>query len=423
MRFDTIAACITGLPGPVAIVRISGPRSWEAAAGVFPSWPGDADSHRSYFGDYVTGEDGLVTPFSEGRSYTGEQSVELSLHGSRASVAALLEKVYELGVRPAEPGEFTLRAFMNGRMDLTQAEAVQETVTAATEAQAKLAHRVRHGEIHQRIEAVRQILVGVLAQIEASTDFGEEVGEVDRDLAQLRLFEAQDQIKRLLETAAAGQIVRDGLRIAIVGEPNAGKSSLLNLLLGRDRAIVTPVAGTTRDTLEEPIDLGGIPCILIDTAGMRETQDEVEKIGVERSRTALESADLVWRVYDATLAPPPALPNEILIANKCDLNPTPSAGIPVSALTGEGASALIQTVKNHIPATVQEPLINRRHEPLLSQASEAISHASETLGQPVPDDLAAVGLQQAIRLLGEITGETTPPDVIERIFRDFCIGK
>jgi tRNA modification GTPase len=425
VRFETIAACITALPGPVAVVRVSGSGAWAAAQAVSGYWPDEAQAQHVFHTVYSTQEDGLVTLFAAGHSFTGEESAELSLHGSHPSVVALLESLYERGVKPAEPGEFTQRAFVNGRLDLTQAEAVLDTVNAATQAQAREAHKMRLGVLYRQVSALRDLLVGVLAMVEASTDFGEEVGAVDISLAVARLYEVRDGIDRLLVTRQAGHIIRNGLRIAILGKPNAGKSSLLNALLGRDRAIVTAVPGTTRDTLEEPVDLGGVPCMLIDTAGLRETQDEVEAMGVGRSHDAAASANLVWYVYDAAVGYHGESPADaFLIANKADLNPAPSHGLAVSALTGEGLGALIETISSRLPEIREhEAVINRRHAPLLDQAQAAVESVVATLRSDVPDDLAAVGLQQAIRLLGEVTGETTPPDVIDRIFHDFCIGK
>ncbi len=428
---DTIAACITGLNrAAIAVIRVSGPQAWRVAQAVFPSWPEKPNSHRALYGEFAHGDDGLALPFAEGRSYTGEESVEFSIHGSPASVQALLELCLSAGARMAGPGEFTQRAFLNGRLDLTQAEGVRDTIESQTQTQLRQAERLRQGELMREVGAIRERLISVLTAIEASTDFSEEVGELDEALALSRLDEADAAIDRLLAGAAASQILRQGLQIALVGQPNAGKSSLLNRLMGSDRAIVTAIPGTTRDTLSETVDLGGIPCVITDTAGLRDTEDEIERMGVERSWASVRSADWIWLIYDAQagwtkadeafLAQLPAEP--LILANKSDLA-EPERGLPLSALTGHGINSLIEEVKSQAPELSDSPAINQRHTAHLRQAKECIAEARQAIESPVPNDLAVVGLQSGVRVLGEITGETAPPDLIEQIFHDFCIGK
>ncbi len=431
---EAIVAPITAVGGAVAVVRVSGRGAWRVASGVFAPWPDPVVARRALYGRFVHGDDGLALPFAEGQSYTGEEAVELSVHGSPASVRALLEACRAAGARPAEPGEFTLRAFMNGRMDLTQAEAVRDTVEAQTDAQLRHANLLREGALRDRVRAVRDEAVGVLAAVEASTDFSEEVGDLDRPAARARLARARTRLAELLATADAGRLLRQGATIAIVGLPNAGKSSLLNAVVGAERAIVTPIPGTTRDTVEEVVEIGGLPCRLIDTAGLRETDDEVERLGVARSVQALASADLVWHVFDlgqGWTAEDQALTTDrptLCIGNKADLPAAagllPEGALSVSALTGGGIEDLLrETARKFDHAASAGPTVAPRHSPVLAEADRALAGAEETLSQPVPDDLAAVELRQAVRLLGEVTGETTPPDVIERVFRDFCIGK
>lgn len=430
-HLDTIAACITGLNrAAIAVIRVSGPQAWQVAKAVFQSWPDEPESHRALYGEFAQGDDGLALPFAEGRSYTGEQTVEFSIHGSPASVQALLELCLAAGARMAGPGEFTQRAFLNGRLDLTQAEGVRDTIEAQTQTQLRQAERLRQGELMREIGAIRERLISVLTAIEASTDFSEEVGELDESLALSRLEEADAAIDQLLAGAAASQILRQGLQIALVGQPNAGKSSLLNRLMGSDRAIVTAIPGTTRDTLSETVDLGGIPCVITDTAGLRETEDEIERMGVERSWASVRSADWIWLIYDAQagwteadealLSTLPAQP--LILANKSDLA-EPERGLPLSALTGQGITSLIEEVRNQAPELSDSPAINQRHTTHLRQAKECIAEARQAIESPVPNDLAVVGLQSGVRVLGEITGETAPPDLIEQIFHDFCIGK
>jgi tRNA modification GTPase len=433
--FDTIVAPITGTEAAaVAVLRISGPASWQIAEAVFSPWPREVVPRLALYGRFSTGDDGLCLPFEEGHSYTGEQSAELSVHGSRASVQALVEACLAKGARAARPGEFTERAFMNGRLDLTQAEGVRDTVEALTNAQLRQANLLREGALGERVREIRDDVLEVLAQIEATVDFSEEVGDLDRPAALARLGASAEAIGELLRTAEAGRILRKGFRIAIVGPPNAGKSSLLNRLLGYDRAIVTEVPGTTRDFVEERLDLGGVPCVVLDTAGLRQTEDPVERIGVERALRVAEAADEVWYVYDAAegLAESDREAIERLerpvriLRNKSDLSDSSDSpeSLSISALTGIGLDSLIRSVSERIRVEGPETVwINDRHAPLLESARDNLEMASHTLRQDLPVDLATVYLQAALAELGQITGETATDDMLVRIFRDFCVGK
>jgi tRNA modification GTPase len=420
---DTIVAPITATGGAVAVVRVSGPGSWRVARAVFELWPDPVEPRRAVYGPFSTGDDGLALPFPAGGGYTGEEAVEFSVHGSHASVTALIEACLDAGARLAEPGEFSLRAFMNGRLDLTQAEGVRALVEARTSAQLRQAARLREGATRDAVRTLRQEVLGVLAAVEAATDFEDETGPLDRTRALERANALIAAIGRLLLSARASRIVQDGLTVAIVGLPNAGKSSLFNAVLGSDRAIVTPIPGTTRDTVEEHVSVDGRLVRLIDTAGLRETMDAVEALGVGRTRDATASADVVWYVYDAAQGWSTADDSEcpqgaVVVANKSDLA-APARGLPVSAVTGEGLPALLSTLQSSEPGSIVLP----RHAANLREARRALRRVKKTLGTAVPDDLAAVDLCVAARHLGEITGETAPPDVIERVFRDFCIGK
>ncbi len=433
--FDTIVAPITGTePAAVAIVRVSGPQAYAVASGVFSPWHEPVEPRRALYGTFAHGDDGIALPFAEGQSYTGDATVEFSVHGARASVSALMNACIDAGARLAEPGEFTRRAFMNGRIDLTQAEGVRETIEAETNAQLRMANAIRRGDLKRQVAALREAVLHLAASIEASVDFPDEIGELDRDAAIASLLAVREAAGRLLATARMGAIVRTGYRIAILGQPNAGKSSLLNALMGTDRAIVTDIPGTTRDTLEERLDLEGVPCVLTDTAGLRNSHDPIERIGIERSHRAESAADLVWYVVDASKG----LDNEdrshlsrlgerawLLIA-KCDLARLPGSGFHVSAKTGEGLHALRSAVAERAGLRTTEGqwlAINERHADHLREADGRIAEAIETLDSGLPVDLASIHLQSAAMELGLVTGETATLDLIDRVFRDFCVGK
>lgn len=424
--FDTIVAPISGI-GAVAVVRLSGSGAWEIAGQVFAPW--NPRPMRAKVGRVLGGDEGIALPFAEGRSYTGEASVEISVHGSPAAVRGLLEACIGCGARMALPGEFTQRAWMNGRLDLTQAEGVMETVAARTETQLRVAHHLREGRLGRAVEHMRDRLVSVLAQIEASVDFAEETGPLDAPAVLLELESVLADLQALLHSAAVGRRVREGFRVALVGRPNVGKSSLLNALLQSERAIVTDLPGTTRDVLEESLELDGHLVVLVDTAGLREPGDQAESEGVRRARAEVAKADWVWQVLDSEQGWTAhddqvrrELPHDALaVWNKADLAARPAG---VSARTGHGLQPLIGLLRERLQELpLDQPIARARHLGPLREAVSAVEEARQVLADALPDDLAAVGLQAAIRALGEVTGETTPPDVVERLFRDFCIGK
>lgn len=428
--FDTIVAPITSQPAAVGVVRVSGQEAWEVASRVFLGWPRPPEPFRAVYGRYTTGDDGLALPFAAGHSYTGEQAVELSCHGALPSVRALVGACIEAGARHAEPGEFTQRAFLNGRMDLTQAEAVADTVSAMTDAQLVVANRQREGVLYREVSALRGRILRLLGAVEASVDFEEEIGPLDRTHADAEIVAVAERVERLAKTTVVGRIIRRGLRVAIVGPPNAGKSSLFNALVGRDRAIVTPIAGTTRDYVEETVDMGGVAVVLIDTAGLRETDDLVESLGVQRSLAQAAHADLTWFVYDGS-QPRPASeqPWSQWIANKADLiggpGDLPEGHLLVSATTGEGLEGLVARVACYAEEAValSIPPVSERHGAHLQEALQWLNQARDTLVSNRPDDLLSTLLKGAANHLGEITGETASEDMIQRIFADFCIGK
>lgn len=428
---DTIAAPITPPgSGAVAIVRLSGPRALPIALAV--TGRQTLRPRHAHHVTYSTGDDGLAVYFPEGASYTGENSVELSLHGSPASVELLLQTLGTHGCRPAKPGEFTLRAFMNGRLDLAEAEGVRATIEATTAKQLRLANELRSGATVSLVGKVHDAAATVLAMVEAATDFSEETGELDTALALARIADAQSFTLSLLATQNATRVLRQGLQIAILGRPNAGKSSLFNRLLAYDRSIVTPVPGTTRDTVTGQIVVAGVPVTLTDTAGIRESNDHIEQEGVARSLAAASSADLVLWVFDSQLGWTPEEDKivaditapVIVIGNKADVAQPPAPALAVSAKTGEGADIVLREIGAQIAVLGEPTFLLDRHYDLLIEVGNSLEEARFAIADPaMPDDVATVPLRAVIRLSGQILGREVPADVIDAVFANFCIGK
>lgn len=439
----TIAAVATPAGvGALSIVRMSGP----AARDVLRACTGRELQPRRATLVRVRDAAGRVldecvaTWFAAPASFTGEDVVELCCHGGALVTQLVLERLLACGASPAEPGEFSRRAFENGRLDLTQAEAVMDIIQAGSELALRAAQHQLQGAICKPVEAAVDALLNVTAHVEAYIDFPEE------DISphtQQQLTESLEavcaELRQLLSTADRGRYLREGVRTAIIGAPNAGKSSLLNRLAGYDRAIVSPTAGTTRDTVEECISLAGLSLRLIDTAGLRETGDALEQSGIERTLRAWKSADLVLEVADAACSPPelPAPPHtapHLLLLNKCDLPEHPAwqaraaQAIRISCTTGEGFETLAQEIRHLFltrSAGEQDSLaaINTRHRYALQQALEALQTACDALKNACEPELIAVDLRAALDALGSITGRIDTEDILTRIFSTFCLGK
>ncbi|HWP46439.1 MAG TPA: tRNA uridine-5-carboxymethylaminomethyl(34) synthesis GTPase MnmE [Candidatus Limnocylindrales bacterium] len=454
---DTIAAISTPLgEGGIGVIRISGKAAIAIADALFVS-PSkgkklkDLPSHTVHYGHiYDPGtqepvDEVLVTLMRAPKSYTREDVVEISSHGGFISLKRILDLVLKGGARLAEPGEFTKRAFLNGRIDLSQAEAVIDIIQSRTELSHKVAVRQLEGRLSQKVRAIRDTLKHLTALVEASIDFSEEDIEViSPEALDSGIGEALESIDFLIETAEEGQILREGLSLVIVGKPNVGKSSLLNVLLEEERAIVTPIPGTTRDVIEESLNLKGVPVRLLDTAGIRNTEDPVEVQGVLRSKNLLEKADLVLWVLDSS-SPLTQEDRDILelvkekkvlgVLNKIDL---PSkigeeagqllAGIPwvkISAKEKSGIETLKDLIFEMVVKTPVESVwvTNIRHKNALIKAQQSLLKARESIAQRMSGEFIAVDLRAALDSLGEIIGETTTEDILTEIFSTFCIGK
>ena len=451
---DTIAAISTPLgQGGIGIVRLSGPEALDIGLRLFvPARCALSDGlepNRLYYG-HVVDPDGkravdevLLSYMAEPHTYTRQAVVEINAHGGLVPLREILALCLASGARMAHEGEFTLRAFLNGRIDLAQAEAVLDVVCAKTEASLRVAVDQLGGRLSKGVRAIRDRLVGVLAYLEASIDFPEDEipqREIGPDLQQVRV-----ELSHLLTETKQGMVYRQGIRTAIVGKPNVGKSSLLNRLLRSDRAIVTPIPGTTRDTLEETLSLQGIPLVLVDTAGIGETVHVIERMGIERSRRSIQSADLVLLVVDGSQPPTEAdgqvadltaAKTTVVVVNKSDLPPAsghaqllPGAPhVSLSAKTGDGIAALesviLETIFSGEVSASNEPIAsNPRHRDVFRRALGHVQEAEEALSQGLPTDLVSIDVFEAVSALGEITGETASEDLLDRIFGDFCIGK
>ena len=452
---DTIAAISTPLgEAGIGIVRLSGPAAEAIAWALFrPRRPRTHFlSHHLYLGHIVSSpeeivDEVLLTIMRGPRTYTREDLVEIHCHSGLGVLRRILELTLAQGARLARPGEFTLRAFLSGRLDLTQAEAVLEVIQARTEEGLRVAAGHLEGRLGRSLQQTRDSLLDLLARVEAALDFPEETGELPAGALAADLAGSMEALETLAATYQEGRLLREGLLVVIAGQPNVGKSSLLNCLLSQDRAIVTEIPGTTRDLVEEVITLGGVPVRLSDTAGLRPAQDRVEELGIQRTRERLTQADLILYLVDSSLPLAPEARQDLeelgerpglAVINKVDLTQeislpdlekaTSLPSVKISALTGEGIENLKQqivdlTLKRGLNTT-GEMVTQARHHQHLRQCLACLHRAQELLKETAaPWELVALELQEAIRELGEITGQEVGDDVLDRIFSEFCLGK
>ncbi|MBD1867488.1 tRNA uridine-5-carboxymethylaminomethyl(34) synthesis GTPase MnmE [Cyanobacteria bacterium FACHB-471] len=452
---NTIAAIATAIvpqQGSVGIVRLSGAEAVAIARLLFHT-PGRQpwESHRILYGyirDPQTEElidEALLLLMLAPRSYTREDVAEFHCHGGIMAVQRVLQLCLEQGARLAEPGEFTLRAFLNGRLDLTQAESIADLVGARSPQAAQTALAGLQGKLAQPIRQLRATCLEILAEVEARIDFEEDLPPLDESQVKAQLTQVLAEVEQILATSDQGELLRTGLKVAIVGRPNVGKSSLLNAWSRSDRAIVTDLPGTTRDVVESQLVVGGIPVQVLDTAGIREATDQVEKIGVERSRQAAQAADLVlltidaqtgWTAADQEIFEQVQHRPLILVVNKIDLAasvslpplPQVASVVKTAAAHSEGIDALeqaiLETVKTkNLTASNLDLAINQRQAAALTRAKAALQQVQTTIAEQLPLDFWTIDLRSAIQALGEITGEEVTESVLDRIFSRFCIGK
>jgi tRNA modification GTPase len=449
---DTIAAIATppGI-GAITIIRVSGTDAIKSVEKIFQ--PNNkkslskAETHTIHYGKIIDArgeiiDDVLVSIFKRPHSYTGEESVEISTHGNPFIAGKILEKLNRENVRLAEPGEFTKRAYLNNKLDLSQAEAVIDIITSRTDASLKGARNQLNGLLSKKVEELRSLLINTASFIELELDFAEEDLEfIQRDELLKRILTIKKELDQLLATYSFGRVVKDGVNAALVGQPNVGKSSLLNYILKESRAIVSSIPGTTRDVIREEVSIDGVLFRLFDTAGIRVSEDEIEKEGILRSREAVKNADLVLFINDPAQGFSTDLRNELLtltdagkiitVINKIDLHPeieNQTETIPLSALTGKGIDALFsimisKALGNSVYSEKSAVVTNSRHYDCLERANSHLDAAVNAVNNSLPGEFISLDIKSSAAALGEIIGEVTSDDVLNNIFMKFCIGK
>lgn len=428
---DTIAAIATGnAVTAIGIIRISGPKAIEAAGTLFSPLP--QEDRKLAYGELKTTEGELLdlclcTVCHGPASYTGEDYAEIQCHGSPVVLRSVLEDLFRLDVRQARPGEFTRRAFLNGKMKLTEAEAVIDVIDAETRQAAVNAAGQLSGAISRKTEKIYSGLTDICAHYHAILDYpDEDIEPFEIEQYASLIDEYAGTLRKLADTARSGALLKEGIPTAIVGSPNAGKSSLMNALLGYDRAIVTAKPGTTRDTIEEKIRIGDLILRLTDTAGIRETEDEAEKLGVERSYRAIDEAALVINIIDGTTGDKPIGRDCLVVYNKCDLPGFRGGEINISAKTGEGLENLKEAICRMFPVPdvpAGEILTNARQTEAICTALEYLRAAGEALRAGATPDIVLTEVEGAMKAIGELDGRTVREDVTNRIFARFCVGK
>lgn len=461
---DTIAAISTALgEGGIGIVRISGPSGLDILRAVTDNVPAKIEARHAYLGKIIDADSKVIDEaiyiyYESPASYTGEDMIEIQAHGSNVSLRRILNRILDCDIRDvrmAEPGEFTKLAFLNGKMDLSQAEAVIDIIKAKSDLSLGIAESQREGRLGDSIREIRESLLDILAEMAVNIDFpDEDIDQTAYDELANRLRWILNDVDDLLDTSSIGKIAREGVKISIVGKPNVGKSSLMNAILGEGRVIVTDIPGTTRDTVEESVSLGGIPIVLIDTAGLRDTEDKVEKIGIERTEKAIASSDMVILVIDGSkelededdkilnYVKKMNGENIIVVINKNDLGNSiddkiikkliPECTVVNTSLVGKNAIEAAKNIStvigeklnlNNIKTTETNIVSNERHIKMLKNASADLDDAITMLQNGEPVEVAELSARYAYDSLGKIIGEDVGEDVIDAVFSKFCLGK